>query len=405
MTRPSDMTRPPTVRGATRARRAAALSLLALAPSVGSVSAQSDLALEFGGSQIGPPVGVQGENARFLMAGLRGSHYALGGSGAYASVLFGQTLSSTTGGSFLSGMLGGTLSSQWTSALTGSFEARVLGYGTQRPFPYRAFAAEGGPSLRGRTPKVGVKVSGIGGVGVSQLKLWRVDGGPTRLFENDLWRVGGVGELTLGPVTSNLGLVGGWHHTPAGDYVNTGARFVIAGGWGLAEFRIDRWDTPDAVQTTGGLSLILPVGRSWSLRGFFGRTEPDPLTLAQPGSGGGGMLIGRSLLPEPEESAFSGGGPWEIVEYGDAASRVRLSITAPEGSTAVQLLGDFTLWEPVPMARSGSTWVVEIDVPVGTHHFGFLVDDEWYVPDDAKDVIADEWGRENATLVIEGAPR
>ena len=68
------------------------------------------------------------------------------------------------------------------------------------------------------------------------------------------------------------------------------------------------------------------------------------------------------------------------------------------------VLGDCTLWEPVAMRHDGTVWVVELDVPVGTHHFGFLLDDdEWYVPDDAPDVAPDEWGRLTATLVIEGA--
>jgi hypothetical protein len=47
--------------------------------------------------------------------------------------------------------------------------------------------------------------------------------------------------------------------------------------------------------------------------------------------------------------------------------------------------------------------MAEVDVANGTHHYGFLVDDEWYVPDDARDVVPDEWGRLSAILVIEGA--
>ena len=67
-----------------------------------------------------------------------------------------------------------------------------------------------------------------------------------------------------------------------------------------------------------------------------------------------------------------------------------------------QVSGDFTTWEPVAMSLRGNRWQVEIDVATGTHHFGFLIDDEWYVPDDAPDGVLDEWGRTNATLVIEG---
>jgi 1,4-alpha-glucan branching enzyme len=79
-----------------------------------------------------------------------------------------------------------------------------------------------------------------------------------------------------------------------------------------------------------------------------------------------------------------------------------MSIEAPAGAGTVELLGDFTLWEPVPMRRRNGRWEIELEVGPGTHHYGFLVDDEWHVPDDTRDVVPDEWGRLSAILVIEG---
>ena len=81
---------------------------------------------------------------------------------------------------------------------------------------------------------------------------------------------------------------------------------------------------------------------------------------------------------------------------------MRMAIEVPDGTRSVEVLGDFTLWDAVPMRRDGDRWVAEMEVPVGTHHYGFLVDDEWYVPDDTRDVVPDEWGRLSAILVIEG---
>ena len=383
---------------------------IALAVAIGVVStgplpmracAQTDITLEVGASQIGPPIGVEGGSAHFLIGGLRGSHYSAGGSGVFGSLLFGQTLDGTTGGSFLSGVLAGAIVERWSESLTASLEVSLMGYGVQTPFPYRAFAVEGGPSIRLAARTVSVKVAGVAGMGRSRLEEWRVDGGRIRLFEDELWRVGGTAELMVGPATSSFGVVGGIHRTPGGDYVNAGARWVLAGAWGVAEVSLDRWKTPTSSETTGGLALIVPIGRAWSLRGFFGRSDPDPLTLAQPGSGSGGFLLGRSLLAS-SDSPIAAPAPFRIIEYGETSSRVRLTMVAPEGSTVVSLLGDFTLWDPVPMRRSGDRWIAEIDIDVGTHHFGFLVDDEWYLPDDAPDVVPDEWGRHSATLVIEG---
>jgi hypothetical protein len=400
----TEMQSSPSRQARSMSRRAYLIWVMALAPCgplVGTAAAQSDLSLELGASQIGPPLGMEGSNARFLIGGLRASRYSTEGSGIFGSVLLGQTLNDTTGGNFLSGIVEGTLASRWTPSLTGQLDLRLMGYGVRTPFPYRAFAAEGGPSLRFRTPNVSLKVAALGGVGRSRLELWRVQDGPTRVFEDDLWRAGGTAELMVGPVTSSVGLVGGLHDTPGGSYQHVGGRFVLAGIWGLAEFRVDRWSTPEGARTTGGLAIVLPIGSAWNMRGYFGRTEPDPLTLARPGSGSGGFLIGRNMLPV-EEAFDDLDRPYEVIRYGDVTSRIRVSVEPPVGTALVQLLGDFTQWEPLAMTREGDRWLIEVDVPVGTHHFGFLVDDEWYIPDDAPDVVPDEWGRLSATLVIEG---
>ncbi len=371
------------------------------------LAAQSDLTVEIGGSQIGPPVGIEGEHARFLMGGLRGSHYRTSGSGGFASLLFGHTLDDAVGGSFLSGVLEGSLTNRRGPNWSLGLAARVMGYGTQKPYPYRAFAAEWGPSIRVRTTNFGWSARALGGAGLSQLKLLRELDGASRLFETDLWRYGGSTAVQIGPVTSNVGLAGGWHRTPAGDYANAGLRFALAGRWGFAEVRVDRWDTPTATETTGGLAVVVPFG-GWSLRSFFGRTDPDPLTLAQPGSGGGGFLVGRSMFPvsagDPADDFSTA--PYQIVEYGEARSRVLLRVTPPAGTTSMVVVGDFNLWEAAEMQQqSDGSWTIEIDVPAGTHHFGYLADEEWFIPDDAPDVVPDEWGRLNATLVIEGGSK
>jgi 1,4-alpha-glucan branching enzyme len=80
---------------------------------------------------------------------------------------------------------------------------------------------------------------------------------------------------------------------------------------------------------------------------------------------------------------------------------VRFRLDVPSAAH-VELLGDFTFWEPVPMTRTGDEWTVEVNVAPGTYHFGFNVDGEWYLPDDAPDSVPDEWGRRSATLVVEG---
>ena len=384
-----------------RARPVVAVTVACLGVAPATAVAQADVTLELGASQIGAAVGADTDDARFAIGGLRASHYRPNGTGIYASFLGGQVFGDSVGGSFASGVIEATLRDQWSPSWSGGLETRFLGFGIKDPFPYRTLATELGTSVRHRTAHTSFEVGARGGIGHSRVELWRRVGGLTRVFEDDLWRVGGDAELLVGSPSVQVGVVGSSHKTSGETYTSLGGRLVFGGDWGVVEVRADRWDTPLGPETTGGVAMVVPLG-GWSFRAFFGRPDPDPLTLAQPGTGSGGVLLGRSLYSSARTLGREGA-LHEVLTYSDSGSRVRLTVDAPDGAARVQLLGDFTLWEPIPMTRAGDRWVAEVDVPVGTHHFGFLVDDEWYVPADAPDVVPDEWGRASATLVIEGA--
>jgi len=395
------------VRPSPPTRAVAGALCVALCAPLARASAQTELTLELGGSRIGPAVGFDAEDSRFLMGGLRASVYGPNGSSVYASLLAGTVVGDSLGGDFVSGLIEGSVRDAWTDRWTGSMDFKLFGFGVREPFPYRMLGAELGPAIRYRTPRTAMKVGVLAGVGTSRVELM---GGlrvlllcpPAGVCEDDLWRVGTTAEYLVGSPTVQVGVAGSAHESSGDRYTSLGGRLVFSGRWGAAELRVDRWDTPLGFETTGGVTLSIPFGGSWSFRAFAGRTDPDPLTLAQPGSGSGGALLGWSFLStarEPERGAA----PYEMLGVTERGARVRLSIAAPAGAAAVAVLGDFSLWEPVAMRREGSTWVVELEVETGTHHYGFLVDDEWYVPDDAPDVVPDEWGRLTATLVIEGA--
>lgn len=381
---------------------AAPLVLVAIGASAApGLRAQTDVALELGASQVGPASGLDTGDARFAIGGLRVSSYGGSGSGVFASVLGGHVFGDSVGGSFVSALAEATLMDGWSAAWSGAVDVRVLGFAIADPYPYRTVAAELTPSVQYRTAHVSLELGVLGGVGRSRVeRTGRL--GRTLVFEDHHWRLGTTGELLVGSPTVRVGLAGGTHRASGEDYHSVGARLVTGGGWGVVELRADRWETPLGWETTGGLSLAIPLGGAWSFRGFFGRSDPDPLTLTQPGSGSGGALLGWSLYDDRPAARAP---LHELLERTETGSRIRLSVEAPDGARAIQLLGDFTLWEPVAMRRDGDRWVAEIEVGVGTHHFGFLVDDEWYLPDDAPDVVPDEWGRESATLVIEGAGR
>jgi hypothetical protein len=364
-------------------------------------SAQStDLSVEVGGSSVSPPVGIEGEAARFFVAGIRGLHLNPGGSGILGSFLVGRALESGTGGNFLSGTLEGQAQKRYGTAWSAGVEVRGFGFHVEDPFPYRSLGIEGGPTLRFTKRYVSATLKGTAGGGWSETELQRTGRHPSELVKDELWRYGGTGELLAGARGILAGVALGVHESSGGTYRSAGLRVLAGGGGSALELRFDAWKTPAGNETTGGIAFILPLG-GWTVRGFLGRTEPDPLTLAEPGGGSGGILVGRRLIGRdplpPAKPPLH-----RVLERSDGAARVEIHVDAPRGAERVELMGDFTFWEPVSMNSDGTRWSVRLEVPEGTHHFGFLVDDEWFLPDDAPDAVPDEWGRKNATFVIEG---
>ena len=86
------------------------------------------------------------------------------------------------------------------------------------------------------------------------------------------------------------------------------------------------------------------------------------------------------------------------IEEG-APAQVRFHLEAPNATT-VELVADFLDWESLPMLRGADGWVVTVLVEPGLHRFGFLVDGTWHLPDEIPGRTIDEWGREQATLVV-----
>ena len=158
------------------------------------------------------------------------------------------------------------------------------------------------------------------------------------------------------------------------------------------------WSTPVGSQLGLSATAAYSVSDAASVRLEVGRTTTDPL-YGSPGSFGislgVGLRVGTLQLRVPRARAVELTGP-----AGDGR-RARFRLHAPHART-VAVAGDFTDWRPRPMTRTGSDWLVELTVPTGVHHFAFLVNGQnWVVPADAPGVAADDWGRKNATLVVD----
>ncbi len=390
---------------AVRSPLTAALALAVAGLGAGPGAAQTaEVRLEVGASRILPPNDVQGDGADFLVAGLRASAYHVPGTAAYGSLLVGRSLDETTGGDFLSGEMGATmglvLRGDWSAELGG----RAWAFGVAAPFSYSAAAGELSAALRRRAGPISVRLTGSGGMGRSRVAIstvvqrMRRDMPLRRVLTDDLWRYGAALEALAhrGPLA--VGVTGQMHETAGGPFRSLGARVTAAGRRGALELRVDAWRTPAGPRNTGGLAFWVPWG-AWTARGGAGRPDPDPLLLADPARGSGGVLVGRRIAGRAPASTRRR--IYRVVDVTATGARIRFTVEAPE-ARRVELLGDFTLWKAVPMGHRGRGWSLETDVPSGTHHFGFLVDGAWYVPEGAADVVPDEWGRRNATLVIEG---
>ncbi len=181
----------------------------------------------------------------------------------------------------------------------------------------------------------------------------------------------------------------------AGRYERGYVEYLLPGLIGL-RLSGEVWNTPHGVRYAGGLGFQLSLGGPWSLRVQGGRGEPDPLVRAPQGYQGGGLLGLRlfDLTRIPEAVVAVG-------RSSDSTVPVRFYLPESVGSTA-QVIGDFTTWEGRTMSLEGDRWVLELHVAPGTYHFGFLVDGEWYLPEDAPGRVADDWGQENGTLVVPG---
>lgn len=73
------------------------------------------------------------------------------------------------------------------------------------------------------------------------------------------------------------------------------------------------------------------------------------------------------------------------------------------GARRVDVVGDWTGWQPVPMrlARDGR-WVLDAPLPPGVHRFNLVVDgDRWIVPDGVTDVD-DGFGGRAGLLIVSG---
>jgi hypothetical protein len=105
-------------------------------------------------------------------------------------------------------------------------------------------------------------------------------------------------------------------------------------------------------------------------------------------------LIATVLLVRP------GDGPTSTVPSGTVP--VRFVYVGPAASQ-VSVTGEFAHWDPrgVAMQRGADgSWVAEVTLDPGLHHYVFVVDGSWVTDPEARSQVDDGFGRSNSVLLI-----
>lgn len=176
-----------------------------------------------------------------------------------------------------------------------------------------------------------------------------------------------AGTLTAEPATTHayVGLTGAWRHDGAGLTVNAslGAQnssSVVTGGvWGAGDVAL--WVAPRAALVVGGGNLLEDVVR--------GTPRTRYVTA-------GVRLSGEVHRPILRRGAPSGARMIALA----VGERRRIEI-AGVSAARVELIADFTQWQPVALERVGDAWRLEQSIAPGPHRVAVRIDGgEWIVP-------------------------
>jgi hypothetical protein len=253
--------------------------------------------------------------------------------------------------------------------------------------PYNGITGRVAPEVRLYLSGWTVALRGAGGLGRTNTTFSRDTRAVT--VSDNLWSYGGGAEIGRIAGLASAFLGAEVFESSRGSYLSGYARAALRTGSVSTRLELGLWDTPLGFEPTGLVSVSVPVGRGVRAELSGGRSAPDPL-LGTPSSGDFGAILSWQAIGAASAS--------ELVDVsgGDAV----FTLDAPVAAK-VFIVGDMTLWIPVPMERANDgAWSVELSVEPGRYEFGFLVDGAWYVPPAAKGIVIDEWGQPNATLVV-----
>lgn len=382
-------------------------SFVVVAPAraqVGSVGAEAGISRSF------PPAGLPDSTAgTYLEAGADLS-LPVGRGQLFANARGGLSLAGETAGDWVVGSLGG----RWMFPLSGGLFAggTVMGQGftVTRPTLFSAVTARVHPELQWRGDHVTVSLRGRGAFSRTEIDTTDAvagDGGSPGLpgpggatttattVASERGQLGGEARVRFDAGPGAVWLQGRSVDGDFGMYRSAGLGGTVVTGPLSWNASLSYWDTPAGGEVVGGASVSLSLGGGWFASSDGRRRQPDPLLAIPPSADLSGTVRREfTFVAGARPSVYEIGG-----RTGDGQRVVVFRIHRPDAEE-VQVIGGFSDWTPVEMERTDGTWTARIPVSPGVHHFGFRVDGEWFVPERASGVVSDDWGRQNATLVV-----
>lgn len=219
------------------------------------------------------------------------------------------------------------------------------------------------------------------------------------------WTRTGPATVSLALSATRIGDESRYADGEAALRLERGALDLVA--WG----GLRHWTRPDdaSMEGWGGASLAWWLGSRIALTGAAGAYVADPaqgLPSGRFGSIGVRIATGRPgrarRILEPLDRLLprtADGSGVEIMQLPGGSAR--LDVVGVRG-VHVELMGDFTSWEPVALTPSGSArWSVTIALPPGVHRLNIRVDGgEWRVPPGLPSA-SDDYGGAAGILIVE----
>ena len=345
-----------------------------------------------------PPAGVVAQTALYGIGGLS-ARLDAGRGGAFDLSLHGGRSGSGQTTGWAQGEAGWSLNGA-NRRLGWGLRASSFGLDYTQPFRYRA----GGGTLEPRLSTAGHATT-LSLRGDFELGAWSRDGLDSLAVVTDSARTGSLSVVggaasaarRLGPLWLEAGAEA-YHGALDGWFAGPFASARLDASILQLALSGRSWSTPAGRDNGFVASAEVPVGDRAVLRADVSRTQLDPL-YGTPGSLGASVGVALRLFssrPTPVRQP-----PAELGESGAGGRVTRFRLHAP-AARSVAVAGDFTDWQPRSMTRKGADWTIELTVPPGVHHFAFLVNGKtWTVPREAQGISTDEWGRRNATIVVD----